>query len=720
MNAYKSYDSEQMQNIMSQFLIDSWSYSKLTSFARNEKAFEMNYIFGVYSKNSATTVGGQAYHQALEYFFNQLKEGVQIDIVELEASAFAFIDSVPANQWKIQKTTPTVEDCKIKACSVVTALLKNFLTEVAAYTDDIKEVIAVEVRCDEWLTINGVDIPLPCHSKIDLVVRTHSDKVAIVDHKSKASYTGEDEIALSIGVQAITYVKSYEENTGVRVDEVWFVENKYSQNKDRSPQLNVFKLTVDDNTRKLYEALLYEPLKRLLEATNNPDYTYLINESDNYVDRAELYDFWARTMICEVEDFNVEESKKELVSKRLKKIRDASLETISPTVIKTFKENASKFIQYDLSNKNMTPSEKIEHVLRSFSTIVRVAYEFKGYSSNTFLLEVSAGVKVASIYSKRLDIANALDVTNVRISNQMVVHEGKSYLGVEYSKKRESDLLFDESLLSGTRIPIGKDNFDNTVIWDLDNHSTPHMLVCGATGSGKSVFLQSTIEYVKDAGVEDIIVFDPKRDFTNIRGVLVVNDIENIEEHMSALVERMEEMIATGEKKKTLIVFDEFADAVANARAGKELDVMEMIQVGEYAPKKGIMGMMVSGGPKMALKKTGEHKSLEENMRILLQKGRSSGFRIIAATQRASVKVITGDAKVNFPVQICFRVPKEADSRVVLDEAGAESLAGMGDGLMKSPEYNDTVRFQAFYIPKHDTVLASHDEEVNATIIQTA
>ena len=85
---------------------------------------------------------------------------------------------------------------------------------------------------------------------------------------------------------------------------------------------------------------------------------------------------------------------------------------------------------------------------------------------------------------------------------------------------------------------------------------------------------------------------------------------------------------------------------------------------------------------------------------MLLQKGRSCGFRIVAATQRASTKIITGDAKVNFPVQVCFRVPKEADSRVVLDEGGAESLAGRGDGLIKSPEYGEVIRFQAFYKPK--------------------
>jgi DNA segregation ATPase FtsK/SpoIIIE-like protein len=125
-----------------------------------------------------------------------------------------------------------------------------------------------------------------------------------------------------------------------------------------------------------------------------------------------------------------------------------------------------------------------------------------------------------------------------------------------------------------------------------------------------------------------------------------------------------------------------------------------MVQVGTYAPKKGMMGMLEPGAPKMQLQTTGELKSLEENLKILLQKGRSCGFRIMAATQRASVKVITGDAKVNFPVQICFRVPKEADSRVVIDESGAEALSGRGDGLMKSPEYTDVVRFQSFYKPE--------------------
>lgn len=666
MSIYKSYDIDQLQELSSNFLLSSWSYSKLQSFARNEKAFEMQYVFGLYGKSSATTVAGQAYHRALDFYFSQKKEGKTPDIVELEKSAFEYIDEVPANQWKLQKTTPTIEECIGKATKTVSELLKNFLKEISTYEDDIEEVLHVELYADEFLTVNGVDIPLPCHLRIDLVVRTKSGKIAIVDHKSKGIYTPDDELALTIGVQAITYVLGYESKFGETVDEVWFVENKYSQNKDKSPQLNCFKITMDENTRKLYEAMLYEPLKRMIEAISDPDYTYLINNSDNLTDKAELYDFWARTMICEVEDFNVEEAKKDLISKRLKKIRDASINVITPKVIKNFRENASQFIQYDYSNKNMTPEEKIEHILRTFNASVEVAHKFEGYSSNTFLLRVAAGVKVSSIHSHRLDIANALDVPNVRISKDLIVWEGKSYLAVEFEKKRESILMFDPKEIIGLRIPLGKDNFQNTIYWDLDNQSTPHALVCGATGSGKSVLIKTTLEYAKIAGIDDIIIFDPKYEFTSyaVGNVDVVNDISEIESYMQLLVDQMEALVKNGRKKMTLVIFDEFADAVANSTKGKALRGM---------------------------------KSLEENLRILLQKGRSSGFRIMAATQRASVKVITGDAKVNFPVQICFRVPKEQDSRVVIDEPGAEALTGKGDGLIKSPEYNDTIRFQAYY-----------------------
>ena len=78
MSKYKQYNADQLEELYSNYLLNSWSYSKVTSFARNEKAFEMAYIFGVYGKSSATTIAGQAYHHALKYFFDNKKEGKEL------------------------------------------------------------------------------------------------------------------------------------------------------------------------------------------------------------------------------------------------------------------------------------------------------------------------------------------------------------------------------------------------------------------------------------------------------------------------------------------------------------------------------------------------------------------------------------------------------------------------------------------------------------------
>lgn len=698
MNKYSNYTPEQVEELLSNFLVDSWSYSKVSSFSRNEKEFEKNEIYRESSKRSASSVAGNAYHAALELYFYDLSCGKETSVVDMEQMAYSYIDNIPANDWKIQQTTPTVEECISRSVKLSTSLINNFYREKDIYTSDIKRIIGVELRCDEWVVINGVDIPLPCHAVIDLAVELNNGKVVIIDHKTKSKFSDDKELAFTIGKQAITYVKCLESKTGCRVSEVWFIENKYTANKDGSPQLKKLSVELDDNRRRLYEAMLYEPLKRMLEAVSDPDYVYTINDRDNLSDIAELYNFWAKTLISEIDDFNIPENKKDLVSKRMKKIRDASLASVNPKIISTFRDKAATFIQYDLSNTNMSNGEKIEHTLRTFGIIVKVAHEINGYSSDTYLLEVSAGTKMSNILKYKLDIANALNVSSVRIGNNLIIYEDKSYLSIEVSKKRTKDLLFDPKYLDGENLPVGVDNFGRTVYWDLNNHATPHVLICGATGSGKSVCIISMIEYARLAGIKDIVIFDPKYEFCRYSGdrIKVINEIEEIELEMKNLVEDMQSRAKTGIKSKTLVVFDEFADAVSASKTGPELDIKEKVLVGYYAPKK-INGIPLPPEPKYEIKTVGRLKSLEENLKILLQKGRSLGFRIIAATQRASVKVITGDAKVNFPVQICFRVPKELDSKVVLDESGAETLSGMGDGLIKSPEYLDIVRFQGFY-----------------------
>lgn len=702
MNKYKLYNQDQLDNHFSQFLINSWSYSKVTTFSRNQKVFEMEYIYGYKPKYSPTTIAGNAYHNALELYFGALKNKEEIipDMVVLTNCAYDYISAIEANKWKLQKTNPTIQDCISSACSTVKSLIGNFLKEISIYLDEVDEILDVEFFGNEFITLNGVDIPLPLNFRCDLVVRLKNGKVVIIDHKSKSKFSDEQSVNLIFGKQAITYSLGYEEATDIKVNEVWFVENKYAQNRDKLPQLVKYILDVSNaEYKRYYEHLLYENVRATISAVNDPDYVYLVNDNDNLTDLAEIYAFWTKTLLSEVEDLNIDESKKELIQRRLKKIKDSSINTINPNVLKEVKKNASKFIQYDYSNKDMTNEEKIEHSLRNFGISVNVAHKFNGYSCNTYLLEVGVSTKTNAIHSHKLDLANALDVNNVRLSKDLVVYNNKSYVALEVSKKRDKDLLFDTKDISGFKIPIGKDNLDNVLSWNLENHSTPHTLVCGATGSGKSVFLYSTICFAQEAGIKDIIILDPKYEFIRmgLKGVTIINDILEIEQKMKALVEEMNHRVTSGNSSLKLIVFDEFADAQAQARSGKELDIYEEKRVGYYRQSAQAMALGLPPQEKFKVEKVGTEKSLEENLKILLQKGRSVGFRIMAATQRASAKIINGDAKANFPTLICFRVPKAIDSQVVIDEPGAECLAGYGDGLIKSPEYIDITRFQAYY-----------------------
>jgi len=638
MSIYRTYDREQIDNLLSQFLVTSWSYSKVSTFARNQKAFEYEYVYGYRSKSSSTTVAGNAYHSALEHYFKSIKEGREVPrLVELTNIAFNYIEEVHPNSWKLQKTVPTIAKCIETANKTATSLIENFLKETSIYMEEVEEIIDVEVFGSQFVTVNGVDIPMPLNYRMDVVFKLKNGKKVGIDHKSKSKFTGEDAIHLTIGKQAITYVIGYEATHGIVLDEIWFMENKYSKNNDGSPQIAKFAIDFSNNDiRVYYEALLYEALRAMVQAVNDPDYVYILNDSDNFMDLAEMYQFHLKTMESEVEDFNIEPERVELVKKRLKKIKDSRIKPINPNIIKDFQKKASQFIQYDYQNSNMAKEEKIQHVLRTFGIIIEVAYVFDGYSSDTYLVSVTAGTKISQIQNKKLEIANALDVSGVRIADNLRVHEGKSYVAIEVGKKREKDLIFDKKYLVDYRIPLGKDNLGNVIFWDLKNHSTPHLLVGGSTGSGKSVELISITHYMKEAGVKDITILDPKYEFSQlkIKGVTVISDILEIEEFLIKAVEEMNNRVKKGGNYDfKVIIFDEFADAQAQSRKGKELDIYEDKEVGFYKMSSAALIAGAQPQPKIERVLVGQYKSLEENQRIILQKGRSVNIRFVAATQ---------------------------------------------------------------------------------------
>lgn len=100
---YRDLEPEQQEELLSNFLISSWSYSKVSTFARNQIAFEMQYIYGLYGRSGPSSIAGKAYHKALEVYFTQMKDGVHITLPELDACAFQLLEEMPANQWKLER-----------------------------------------------------------------------------------------------------------------------------------------------------------------------------------------------------------------------------------------------------------------------------------------------------------------------------------------------------------------------------------------------------------------------------------------------------------------------------------------------------------------------------------------------------------------------------------------------------------------------------------------
>ena len=125
MSIYNSYTPDQLEEHFSNFIIKSWSFSKLNQYVRNEKAFEMIYIYGYQNKSAASGVSGNAYHLISDYWKAKQK-GLTLSLPELQEIAFKYIEEVPANKWKLQKTSPTIAEAKIKAIKTTTALLSNF------------------------------------------------------------------------------------------------------------------------------------------------------------------------------------------------------------------------------------------------------------------------------------------------------------------------------------------------------------------------------------------------------------------------------------------------------------------------------------------------------------------------------------------------------------------------------------------------------------------
>ena len=357
-------------------------------------------------------------------------------------------------------------------------------------------------------------------------------------------------------------------------------------------------------------------------------------------------------------------------------------------------------------------SRILEKKLSDFGVGGNVVKVHPGPVVTMYEFEPASGVKVQRIVNLQDDLALALRALSVRIIAPL---PGKAVVGVEVANPERETVYLRELLESekfrdsDARLPValGKDIFGNPV--DADLAKMPHLLVAGATGTGKSVFLNSLLCSILCRRTPDelkLLLIDPKLlELSIYAGIphLIADVVTNPKRASAALagiVRKMEEryqlMAALG--VRSIQQFNERCEKELGAgnktfRLKPRPDEAEGVEV-EYHPLSYIVVVIDELADLMVVCS----KDVEESLQRLAQMARAAGIHLVLATQRPSVDVLTGVIKANFPARISFQVSSKIDSRTVLDQNGADQLLGSGDMLFLPPGTSKMQRLHGAFV----------------------
>lgn len=356
----------------------------------------------------------------------------------------------------------------------------------------------------------------------------------------------------------------------------------------------------------------------------------------------------------------------------------------------------------------------LERALNEFNIDARVAAVDTGPVITMFELELAAGVKVSAISSLSNDLARALAAPSVRIVAPV---PGKHTVGIEVPNTQKEKVRLKELMGNGAvqidkmSLPLylGKDAGGEPILVDLT--TCPHMLVAGTTGSGKSVCLNSIIMSILLTQRPDrvkMILVDPKMVemsmFKEVPHLMcpIVNDMKRAESILDWAVTKMDERYAllAEARVKNIAGYNKLSqDQILERFSTDNKD--EIAKIPMHLPYVVIIidelaDLMMTSA-----------KEVEYHLSRLAQKSRAVGIHIILATQRPQANVVTGLIKSNLPSRIAFRVSSRMDSRIVLDQNGAELLLGQGDMLFLKPGDSKLIRAQGTFVA---------DDEVRSTV----
>ena len=344
----------------------------------------------------------------------------------------------------------------------------------------------------------------------------------------------------------------------------------------------------------------------------------------------------------------------------------------------------------DIGEEEYALGHFISETLSQFKVEITLINVTKGPTITMFEYKLAPGLVISKVVGLTPNISLATGGQQIRV---LAPIPGKNAIGIEIPNKRRSTVGFKQMLPalreSNLKIPIilGKNNLGAAILTDIAK--APHILIAGTTGSGKSVCINTlicSILYTRKPEDVRMILVDPKvvelKVYNDIPHLLtpVITDLSKVMKILDWVVEEMERRFNLFGQVGARNVSD-FNTVINNKNLAFDKLPSILLILDEFADIKLQIG-----------------KEIENSINRLMAKSRAAGIHVIIATQRPSAEVITGTIKNNIPTRIAFSVPANINSRIILDEGGAENLLGSGDMLFMATGKNDLERIQCSYL----------------------